>query len=77
MSDGVTLIDPARIDIRGNLSCGRDVLIDINAVFEGDVVLGDGVQIGANCVLKNVELAAGVQLKPFCHLEGAGSAPTR
>ncbi|MDP2787872.1 MAG: bifunctional UDP-N-acetylglucosamine diphosphorylase/glucosamine-1-phosphate N-acetyltransferase GlmU [Pseudomonadota bacterium] len=71
MTDGVTLIDPSRIDIRGSLSCGRDVLIDINAVFEGDVVLGDGVQIGANCVLKNVELAAGVQLKPFCHLEGA------
>jgi bifunctional UDP-N-acetylglucosamine pyrophosphorylase/glucosamine-1-phosphate N-acetyltransferase len=71
MADGVTLIDPSRIDIRGSLACGRDVLIDINAVFEGDVVLGDGVQIGANCVLKNVELAAGVQLKPFCHLEGA------
>jgi bifunctional UDP-N-acetylglucosamine pyrophosphorylase/glucosamine-1-phosphate N-acetyltransferase len=71
MTDGVTLIDPSRLDIRGNLSCGRDVLIDINAVFEGDVVLGDGVQIGANCVLNNVELAAGVQLKPFCHLEGA------
>ncbi len=71
MTDGVTLIDPSRIDVRGTLTCGRDVLIDINAVFEGDVVLGDGVQIGANCVLKNVELAAGVQLKPFCHLEGA------
>ena len=71
MDEGVTLIDPARIDIRGKLTCGRDVLIDINAVFEDEVVLGDGVHIGANCVLKNVELAAGVQLKPFCHLEGA------
>jgi bifunctional UDP-N-acetylglucosamine pyrophosphorylase/glucosamine-1-phosphate N-acetyltransferase len=71
MDEGVTLIDPARIDIRGKLTCGRDVLIDINAVFEGEVVLGDGAHIGANCVLKNVELAAGVQLKPFCHLEGA------
>jgi bifunctional UDP-N-acetylglucosamine pyrophosphorylase/glucosamine-1-phosphate N-acetyltransferase len=71
MTDGVTLIDPSRIDVRGTLTCGRDVLIDINAVFEGDVLLGDGVQIGANCVLKNVELAAGVQIKPFCHLEGA------
>jgi bifunctional UDP-N-acetylglucosamine pyrophosphorylase/glucosamine-1-phosphate N-acetyltransferase len=71
MTEGVTLIDPARIDIRGNLSCGRDVLIDINAIFEGNVTLGDGVQVGANCVLKDVELAAGVVLKPFCHLEGA------
>lgn len=71
MAEGVTLIDPSRIDVRGTLRCGRDVLIDINAIFEGDVVLGDGVQIGANCVLKNVELDAGVQLKPFCHLEGA------
>ncbi len=71
MAEGVTLIDPSRIDVRGTLRCGRDVLIDINAIFEGDVVLGDGVQIGANCVLKNVVLDAGVQLKPFCHLEGA------
>jgi len=71
MAEGVTLIDPSRIDVRGTLRCGRDVLIDINAIFEGDVVLGDGVQISANCVLKNVELEAGVQLKPFCHLEGA------
>lgn len=71
MAEGVTLIDPSRIDVRGTLRCGRDVLIDINAIFEGDVILGDGVQIGANCVLKNAELAAGVQLKPFCHLEGA------
>lgn len=71
MAEGVTLIDPSRIDVRGTLRCGRDVQIDINAIFEGDVILGDGVQIGANCVLKNAELAAGVQLKPFCHLEGA------
>ena len=71
MVQGVTLIDPARIDVRGSLACGRDVLIDVNCVFEGRVVLGDGVKIGANCVLKNVELAAGVELQPFCHLDGA------
>ena len=49
MRDGVTIIDPQRIDVRGSLSCGRDVVIDVNSVFEGDVVLGDRVSIGANC----------------------------
>lgn len=71
MVQGVTLIDPARLDVRGTLECGRDVLIDVNCVFEGAVTLGDGVKIGANCVLKNVSLAAGVVLQPFCHLDGA------
>jgi bifunctional UDP-N-acetylglucosamine pyrophosphorylase/glucosamine-1-phosphate N-acetyltransferase len=71
MVQGVTLIDPARTDVRGSLECGRDVLIDVNCVFEGAVKLGDGVKIGANCVLKNVELAPGVELQPFCHLDGA------
>ncbi len=71
MLQGVTLIDPARIDVRGSLECGRDVLIDVNCVFEGQVSLGDGVKIGANCVLKDVNLAAGVELQPFCHLDGA------
>jgi bifunctional UDP-N-acetylglucosamine pyrophosphorylase/glucosamine-1-phosphate N-acetyltransferase len=68
---GVTLADPARIDIRGELRCGRDVSIDVNCVFEGDVTLGDGVSIGPNCVLKNVSLAAGVQVAAFSHLDGA------
>ena len=51
---GVTLADPARFDVRGELDCGRDVAIDVNCVFEGRVALGDGVQVGANCVLRNV-----------------------
>ena len=68
---GVTLIDPKRIDIRGELSCGRDVLIDVNSIFEGHVVLGDSVKVGANCVLKNVEVEAGVEILPFTHIEGA------
>ncbi|MBI5938641.1 MAG: bifunctional UDP-N-acetylglucosamine diphosphorylase/glucosamine-1-phosphate N-acetyltransferase GlmU [Betaproteobacteria bacterium] len=68
---GVTLIDPKRLDIRGELACGRDVLIDVNCVFEGRVDLADGVKIGANCVLKNVEVAAGVEILPFSHIEGA------
>jgi len=66
---GVTLADPARIDVRGSLDCGRDVAIDVNCVFEGSVTLGDGVRVGANCVLRNVVVAAGSEILPFCHLE--------
>ncbi len=68
---GVTLIDPARIDVRGELICGRDVEIDVGCVFEGRVELGDGVRISAHCVLKNVSIGAGSRLQPFCHLEDA------
>jgi bifunctional UDP-N-acetylglucosamine pyrophosphorylase/glucosamine-1-phosphate N-acetyltransferase len=71
MVQGVTLIDPARIDVRGSLECGKDVLIDVNCVFEGRVVLGDGVKVGANCVLKDASVEAGVEIRPFCHFEGA------
>jgi bifunctional UDP-N-acetylglucosamine pyrophosphorylase/glucosamine-1-phosphate N-acetyltransferase len=71
MRDGVTLADPARIDVRGSLACGRDVAIDINCVFEGEVVLGEGVSVGAHCVLRNVKVAAGTRIEPFCHLEQA------
>ena len=66
---GVTLADPARIDVRGELSCGKDVAIDVNCVFEGRVVLGDGVRIGPNCVLKNVSVAAQSEVHAFSHLE--------
>jgi bifunctional UDP-N-acetylglucosamine pyrophosphorylase/glucosamine-1-phosphate N-acetyltransferase len=69
MEQGVTLADPARCDVRGVLSCGRDVSIDVNCVFEGEVRLGDGVSIGANCVLKEVKIAAGTSIEPFCHIE--------
>lgn len=68
---GVTLADPDRIDVRGTLSCGRDVEIDVGCVFEGVVVLADGVKVGANCVLKNVEVGEDTVILPFCHLEGA------
>ncbi len=71
MVQGVTLIDPARIDVRGSLECGKDVLIDVNCVFEGRVVLGDGVKVGANCVLRDVSIEAGAEIRPFCHFEGA------
>ncbi|KIA82198.1 bifunctional UDP-N-acetylglucosamine diphosphorylase/glucosamine-1-phosphate N-acetyltransferase GlmU [Chromobacterium amazonense] len=68
---GVTLADPARIDIRGELKHGMDVSIDVGCVFEGAVELGDNVEIGAHCVLKNARIAAGAKIAPFSHLEDA------
>ena len=71
MASGVALADPARIDIRGNLSCGRDVRIDIGCIFEGTVQLDDGVSVGPYCVLRNVVVAAGAAIAAFSHLDGA------
>ncbi|MDB5761231.1 MAG: glmU [Herminiimonas sp.] len=71
LEQGVTLADPARIDVRGTLSCGRDVAIDINCIFEGKVELADNVTIGAHCVIKNARIANGAVIKPFCHIEDA------
>ncbi len=68
---GVTIIDPARLDIRGSITAGRDCLIDANVVLEGRVELGDGVVIEPNCVLKNVTLGDGVRVRAFSHLDGA------
>jgi bifunctional UDP-N-acetylglucosamine pyrophosphorylase/glucosamine-1-phosphate N-acetyltransferase len=68
---GVTLADPARIDVRGVLECGRDVSIDVNCVFEGRVTLGDGVRIGPNCVLRDVAIAARTDVLGFCYLENS------
>ncbi|MBP8286925.1 MAG: bifunctional UDP-N-acetylglucosamine diphosphorylase/glucosamine-1-phosphate N-acetyltransferase GlmU [Rhodoferax sp.] len=70
MEQGVRLMDPARLDVRGALQCGQDVVIDVNCVFEGQVSLGDGVQIGANCVIKNASIANGAVIHPFSHIEG-------
>jgi len=71
LNDGVTLMDPARIDVRGTLTCGRDVVIDVNCVFEGQVQLGDGVQVGANCVLRNASVAAGTRIDAFTLIDDA------
>jgi bifunctional UDP-N-acetylglucosamine pyrophosphorylase / glucosamine-1-phosphate N-acetyltransferase len=71
MVAGTTLADPARIDIRGTLTCGRDVRIDIGCIFEGEVMLGDGVNVGPYCVLRNVTVGAGTVIAPFSHLEDA------
>ena len=71
MEAGITLSDPARLDVRGELKCGRDVSIDVNCVFEGHVELADNVLIGANCVLKNCRIGRGTRIAPFCHIEDA------
>jgi len=71
MRQGVAISDRRRIDIRGELICGEGVSVDVNTVFEGRVVLGDGVRIGAHCVLKDTEIAAGSVIEPFCHIESA------
>jgi bifunctional UDP-N-acetylglucosamine pyrophosphorylase/glucosamine-1-phosphate N-acetyltransferase len=75
LEKGITLMDPARIDVRGELICGRDVTIDVGCVFEGRVELADGVTVGAHCVLVNATVAAGATIKPFCHIEEAVVGP--
>src|SRR5919198_1714778 len=69
LEEGVSLADPARLDVRGTLACGVDVSIDVNCVFEGRVTLGDRVRIFANCVLRNVTIGADTEVFPFSHLE--------
>jgi bifunctional UDP-N-acetylglucosamine pyrophosphorylase / glucosamine-1-phosphate N-acetyltransferase len=71
MAQGVTLIDPFRFDVRGEVSVGRDITIDINVILEGKVVIEDDVQIGPNCVIKNSTLRKGAIIKANSHLEGA------
>ena len=71
LEQGVTLLDPERIDVRGELMCGRDVTIDVGCVFEGRVELADNVSVGAHSVLKNARIGTGASIKPFCHIEDA------
>jgi bifunctional UDP-N-acetylglucosamine pyrophosphorylase/glucosamine-1-phosphate N-acetyltransferase len=73
MAEGVGFADPARVDIRGKLECGKDVFIDVNAVFEGDVYLGDGTTIESNNLIRNSRLGAGTVVHSNCHIEGATS----
>lgn len=72
-NEGVQFLDPARVDIRGSLKVGKDVLIDVNIVFEGDVTLGDGVQVGSHCVIKNSCLGRETIVHPFSYVEGANT----
>ncbi|HDR8920653.1 bifunctional UDP-N-acetylglucosamine diphosphorylase/glucosamine-1-phosphate N-acetyltransferase GlmU [Burkholderia vietnamiensis] len=69
--EGVTLADPARVDVRGTLRCGRDVSIDVNCVFEGDVTLADDVTVGPNCVIRNASIGVGTRIDAFTHIDGA------
>ncbi|MDQ8996046.1 bifunctional UDP-N-acetylglucosamine diphosphorylase/glucosamine-1-phosphate N-acetyltransferase GlmU [Acinetobacter soli] len=71
MQQGLTLSDPARFDVRGTLKIGQDVKIDINVIIEGDCELGDFVEIGAGCVLKNTRIAAGTKVQPYSVFENA------
>jgi bifunctional UDP-N-acetylglucosamine pyrophosphorylase/glucosamine-1-phosphate N-acetyltransferase len=71
LEKGVAIADPGRIDVRGTLECGRDVSIDVNCVFEGEVKLGDRVKIGANCILRNVTVGADTEINHFSLLDDA------
>ena len=68
---GVTLADPARIDIRGQLECGRDVEIDVGCIFEGNVKLGDGVKVGAYNLIRNSNIAQATRIEPYSHIESS------
>jgi bifunctional UDP-N-acetylglucosamine pyrophosphorylase / glucosamine-1-phosphate N-acetyltransferase len=70
MEAGVRLADPARFDVRGELQCGSDVEIDIGCIFEGKVLLGNGVRIGAHCVIRNARIADGAVIHPMTHIDG-------
>ena len=70
MLSGVRLADPARLDVRGTLTCGPDVEIDVNCIFDGVVSLGEGVRVGAHCVIANVQIEAGAVIHPFTHIDG-------
>ena len=71
LRDGVTLADPARLDVRGELKCGQDVMIDVNVVFEGTVTLGNGVRVGPGCVIRNSSIGDGSVIEALCHIESS------
>ena len=71
MQQGVHIIDPNRFDLRGNLTVGQDVRIDINVIIEGDCELGNNVEIGAGCVIKNTKIAAGTKVQPYSIFDNA------
>ncbi len=76
MLSGVRLADPSRFDVRGTLTCGPDVEIDVNCIFDGVVSLGEGVRVGANCVIANAHIEAGAVIHPFTHIDGEKAGVT-
>ncbi len=77
MEGGTRLADPARLDVRGVLTCGQDVEIDVNCVLAGSVTLGNNVRIGANCVITNAVIGDNAVIHPFTHIEGQAGQPVR
>lgn len=75
MRAGTTLADPARFDLRGRLTVGRDVFIDVNVIVEGEVFIGDEVHIGANCILRDVSIERGTAVLPFTYIDGGEIGP--
>ncbi len=71
LESGVTLADPERLDVRGSLACGKDVQIDVGCIFEGEVVLEDGVHIGPHCVIRDCRIGGGTVVEAFSYLDGA------
>jgi bifunctional UDP-N-acetylglucosamine pyrophosphorylase/glucosamine-1-phosphate N-acetyltransferase len=71
LAQGITLADPERIDVRGQLTCGRDIEIDVGCIFEGNVTLGDRVKVGAYSVIRNSSIHADTQISPYSHIEGS------
>jgi bifunctional UDP-N-acetylglucosamine pyrophosphorylase/glucosamine-1-phosphate N-acetyltransferase len=71
MEQGVSFADPARVDIRGKLTCGEGVFIDVNAVFEGDVSIGDNARIEPNNVIRDSSIGSGTVIHPNCHIESS------
>ena len=69
LQQGVTLKDASRLDVRGTLHCGRDVEIDVNCIFEGEVTLADNVKIASNCYIKNAKIHSGVHIAAFTHID--------
>lgn len=75
MDQGVRLMDPARLDVRGHLTCGPDVTIDVNCIFEGNVEIGQGAAIGPHCVIRNAQIGANAKIEAFSHIESAVVGP--
>ena len=71
MAAGVTVMDPARLDVRGAVTAGEDCVIDVGVLFEGEVTLGRGVSVGAGCVIRDADLGDGVQVLPMSCIDGA------